>query len=172
MKSLFLFVPIMLLFNSALVAQYLPDGAKPVDHSAPREFCFSGIPLFMVDSLETSFDALIIENDKLEIIEMYSGTDVPEAFRDKAEQGLIIAKTADNTRLHRLEGVLDHFKVPQERRELRVLVNKGLIDADLLLADLERIKKVEVIKLNLAMDHVSWSLDPDEEYINISTLQQ
>lgn len=169
MKRLLLLIPFLLLFNSALLAQYLPDGPKPVDHSPPRELCFSGIPLFIVDSLETSFEALVLRKDKLELLELYSGTEVPEAFREKAEHGLMVAKTVDNTILHRLEEIMELFEVPEESRGLRVLVNKRLVDAALLLADAELIEKVEITKLDLVQDQVSWSVDPDEEYINIVT---
>lgn len=171
MKRLLLLIPFLLFFNSALQAQYLPDGAKPVDHSPPREFCFSGIPLLIVDSLKTSLEALILRKDKLEVLEMYSGTEVPDAYRNKADKGLLIAKTVPGTHMLRLADVLDHFEVPAQNRGLRILVNKRLVeDTSLLLADVNSIEKIEIVTLNLALDHVSWSLDADEEYLNISTL--
>lgn len=175
MKSFFQLVPlilIMLLFNSALVAQYLPDGGRLVSHQNwPDSFSLGG-PALLVDSLETSSDALIVNREDLEIVKIYMAGEVPEVFSQQAGKGLLVAKTAPGTDLLRLADVLDHFEVPARNRELRVLVNKGLVeDPSLLLADINRIEKIEVVKLNLTLDNVSWSIDPDEKYINISTFR-
>lgn len=170
MKRLLLLIPFLLFFNSALVAQYLPDGGRLVSQQSwPGSGTIAAGPtLMLVDSMETNYNALVVRNDQLNIVKVYTASEVPAAFAGRAPQGLAVAETKDNTRLHRLDEIMELFEVPEEKRGLRVLLNKRLVDAALLLADPELIEKVEITKLDLVLNHVNWSLDPDEEYINIS----
>lgn len=174
MKRLLLLIPLLLFFNSALLAQYLPDGGRLVSQQSwPGSGTIStGPSLMLVDSMETNYNALVVRRDQLSIVKVYNASEVPAAFAGRAPHGLVVAETGDNARLHRLEEIQELFEVPEESRGLRVLVDKRLVDAALLLADPELIEKVEITKLDLVQDQVSWSVDPDEEYLNIRTIRE
>ncbi|RDC61866.1 hypothetical protein AHMF7616_00455 [Adhaeribacter pallidiroseus] len=80
----------------------------------------------------------------------------------------MLAALKSKTNLWRLPTVLDYFKISTRDRSLKVLVDQALIHAQLFLADVTLIERIEVTKQE-AFAPYRYSFNPDERYLNIVT---
>lgn len=125
-------------------------------------------PLLLVNEQETSYNALVLDEAKLEIDTVLKNIVATEKYGDKARDGVILARTKDNVQLVRLEQILNHFQVPSLSRDLQVLINGKLVKPELILADISNIEKIEVTTLDVTSPY-RYSWDENEKYLNIVT---
>ncbi len=127
-------------------------------------------PLILLGSLETNENSLILDLENLQIIKTYQDSLELVRFGEKGKDGVVIAALKNKTALQRLPAVLDYFKVPAKDRTLKVLVDNALINPDLFLADVKRIKRIDGIspyETSLVRDN----FNKEEEYLNIVTVK-
>ncbi|QMU29180.1 hypothetical protein [Adhaeribacter radiodurans] len=134
-------------------------------------------PLILIGTLETNAPSLILNPENLLIVKTYQEPNDLKFFGDKGVNGVLIGELKEKTPLLRLDEVLDYFEVPVTDRYLKVLVDKNLVDPALFLADVKRIKKIEVLEvteqevlLNLVYNH--WAKVKGEKYLNIITQEE
>ncbi|PSR54207.1 hypothetical protein AHMF7605_12080 [Adhaeribacter arboris] len=134
-------------------------------------------PLILIGTLETNAPSLIMDSKNLLIVRRFQDPSEIKFFGDKGVNGVLVAELKEKVPLLRLEEVLDYFEVPQNVRYLKVLVDKNLINPELFLADVKKIKKIEVLEvteqevlLNLFYNH--WAKVKGEKYLNIITAEE
>jgi len=130
-------------------------------------------PLIFIGTLETNYSSLLIAEDNLKILEVYTDSTRLGHFGKKGKDGVIIAALKTPTPLLRLEEVLDYFKVAASDRHLKVTIDKKFIDTNLFLADINQIKGIELLQVTQQdillspMYHNDWVLG--DKYLNIIT---
>jgi hypothetical protein len=133
-------------------------------------------PLIIIGSLETNLPSLIINPENLQIIKTYLEPAEIKYFGDKGVNGVLVAELITKVPLLRIDEVLDYFDVPAANRHLPIMVDRNLVDPKLFLADVHRIKKIEVFEVtrqdvlsNLVYNH--WMEVVGEKYLNIITTE-
>jgi len=130
-------------------------------------------PLIFIDVFETNYSSLILAEDNLEILEVYTDSMRLGHFGEKGKNGVIIAALKTPVPLLRLEEVLDYYKIAASDRHLKVAIDKKFINPDLFLADLNQIKEVELLQVTQQdillspIYHHEWVLG--DKYLNIIT---
>jgi len=130
-------------------------------------------PLIFIGTLETNYSSLILAEDHLKILEVYTDSTQLGHFGKKGKNGVIIAALKTPTPLLRLEEVLDYFKVAASERHLKVAIDKKFIDTNLFLADINQIQGIELLQVTQQdillspMYHNDWVLG--DKYLNIVT---
>ncbi|MDB5263737.1 MAG: hypothetical protein JWQ14_3020 [Adhaeribacter sp.] len=165
-KALIVFL--VLIFYSGYSFSQLP--ARPVP------FTKIGIveikqPLLIIGTLETDYNSLVIDTENLKIIKTYKDSLELIPFGEKGRNGIVLATLKTKTPLLRLEEVLDYYKIPAQDRNLKVLVNKRMINPALFLADVKRIERIERTKQDINST-IRYSFNNTEEYLNIVTLSK
>jgi hypothetical protein len=132
-------------------------------------------PLLFIGSLETSYNALIMDEENLRILRAFPDSTALDYFGEKGKDGVVIAELKANIALFRIEETLDHFKVPDINRNLKILIDKRLVHRDLFLADIKRIEKIELFEVTqqdilLSPFYNTWTLG--EKYLNIVTKEE
>ncbi|WP_101446709.1 hypothetical protein [Pontibacter ramchanderi] len=95
-----------------------------------------------------------------------------ERFGDKAKDGAVILHVKPTTELATLQDIYTQFRIPADQQNLKVIINNRLVkDTSLILANLEQIEKVEVVKQDIAAP-VRWSLNDEEEFLHITSRPQ
>ena len=126
-------------------------------------------PLVVIGSQQTTMDALILDPDIIQRMHVYKGEEAVEKFGDKGKEGVVVMKLKEAVPLARLPEIYERFNVTEQAKKLTVAIDgKHVPNPELLLADLQRIKKVEV-KLYDVTAPSRWTFD--EEYLNIATVQ-
>ena len=126
-------------------------------------------PLIVIGHLNTNYNSLIMDPDNLRIIKTYSDSLELLSFKDNGKDGVILAELKIKTPLLKLDEVLDYYKVSADKRTLKVLVDNRPVNPGLFLADVKKIKRIEVTKQDAASP-VRYSWDKDEEFLNIVTI--
>lgn len=126
-------------------------------------------PLIEIGHLNTNYNSLIMDPDNLRIIKTYSDSWELLAFNENGKDGVILAELKTKTPLLKLDEVLDYYKVAPDKRNLKVLVDNRPVNPALFLADVNKIKRIEVTKQDAASP-VRYSWDKDEEFLNIVTI--
>ena len=126
-------------------------------------------PLIVIGHLKTNYNSLIMDPDNLRIIKTYSDSLELLSFKDNGKDGVILAELKIKTPLLKLDEVLDYYKVSADKRTLKVLVDNRPVNPGLFLADVKKIKRIEVTKQDAASP-VRYSWDKDEEFLNIVTI--
>ncbi|MBF9251984.1 hypothetical protein I2I11_01630 [Pontibacter sp. 172403-2] len=128
-------------------------------------------PLVLVGDEKTAMGALILDPNLIESINVYKGAEATAKFGDKAKDGAVLIALKNNMQLARMEQVYTAFKVPAQQQNLPVAINDKLVgNPELLLANLEEIRKVEVKKQDVTAP-ARFSFDEDALYLNIVTKQ-
>ncbi len=130
----------------------------------------SQAPLLLLENQETSFNSLIVDQEDILVKKTYTDSLLLVSLGEKAKHGVVVAELKSKRPLFRLEHVLDYYKVSAEKRQLRVLVNNKLVDPKLLLADITRIAKVEVV-IQDKHSPIRYSWNENEEFLNIVTVK-
>ena len=126
-------------------------------------------PLIMVGSQETAPDAVILNPDKIQSMEVLKGEKAVERFGEKGKEGVVVMELKEEVSLARLPEVFERFAITAQQQKLTVAINgKHVAYPELLLADLRQIKKVEVKGYDVTSPY-RWTFD--EEYLNIVTVQ-
>ena len=126
-------------------------------------------PLIVIGHLKTNYNSLIMDPDNLRIIKTYADSLELLPFGDNGKDGVILAELKIKTPLLKLDEVLDYYKVSPDKRTLQVLVDNRPVNPGLFLADIKKIKRIEVTRQNAASP-VRYSWDKDEEFLNIVTI--
>ena len=126
-------------------------------------------PLIVIGHLNTNYNSLIMDPDNLRIIKTYSDSLELLSFKDNGKDGVILAELKVKTPLLKLDEILDYYKVAPDKRTLKVLVDNRPVNPGLFLADVKKIKRIEVTKQDAASP-VRYSWDKDEEFLNIVTI--
>ena len=130
-------------------------------------------PLIFIDALETNYSSLIIAEDNLKILEVYTDSARLGYFGEKGKNGVMIAALENPTPLLRLEEVLDYYKVAASDRHLKVAIDQKFINPGLFLADINLIKNIEILQVtqqDILLSpryHHGWVLG--DKYLNIIT---
>ncbi|KAA6431071.1 hypothetical protein ACD591_13820 [Rufibacter glacialis] len=128
----------------------------------------SSAPLLLLGSFETDYSSLLVDPKEIIPTQIYRDSAILAPLGPKAKNGVIAIELKNKKTLLKLADVLDHFEVPADQRQLRVLVNKQLVNADRFLADLQWIMKIEVITQDKTVpSRLSW--DENEQFLNIVT---
>ncbi|WP_162052908.1 hypothetical protein [Pontibacter pamirensis] len=126
-------------------------------------------PLVIIGSQETAYDALILDPDKIQHLNVYKGEKALEKFGDKGKEGVVVMTLKKEITLARLPEIFEQFHVSEKGQKLTVAIDgKHVSEPELLLADLRQIKKVEVKPFDVTAPS-RWTFD--EKYLNIVTVQ-
>ncbi|OKL42006.1 hypothetical protein A3841_08355 [Pontibacter flavimaris] len=127
-------------------------------------------PLVLVNEQETATNALILNPNDIEHVEVVKGGNALNRFGEKATDGAVIIDLKQELPLVRLKEVYQAFKVPKKQQKLTLAINGNHVkDPALLLADLRQIDKIEVAEFSVTTSS-RWSFD--EQYLNIITRPQ
>jgi hypothetical protein len=133
-------------------------------------------PLIIIGSLETNLPSLIMDPENIQIVKTYQEPAEIKYFGDKGVNGVLVGELKTKIPLLKLDEVLDYFEVPPANRHLPIMVDRNLVDPELLLADVHRIKKIEVFEVtqqdvlsSLVYNH--WIEVVGEKYLNIITAE-
>ncbi|RDC63459.1 hypothetical protein [Adhaeribacter pallidiroseus] len=133
-------------------------------------------PLIIIGSLETNLPSLILDPENLQIVKTYQEPAEIKYFGDKGVNGVLVGELKTKIPLLKLDEVLDYFEIPAANRHLPVMVDRNLVDPNLFLADVHRIKKIEVFEVtqqdvlsSLIYNH--WVEVVGEKYLNIITME-
>ncbi|AKD02250.1 hypothetical protein POKO110462_07550 [Pontibacter korlensis] len=125
--------------------------------------------LVLVNEQEASPNAIILNPNDIESINVLKGSEVPEQLADKGKHGVIMMELKQELPLARLEEVYKAFNISKEEQNLTLAINGTHVkDTSLLLADLRQIEKVEVADFDTSRSQ--WSFK--EQYLNIITKPQ
>lgn len=175
MKKIYALLALLLLLNCYSFGQGILNSQRETNILRNKEAIIVEInqPLLFIGNLETKYGSLFIDEDNLRILETYTDSTRLQHFGEKGKDGVIIAELKNKIPLFRLPEVLDYFQVPTANRHLKVLVDKKFIHADLFLADIKQISKIETLEvthqdilLSPVYNH-KWVLG--EKYLNIVT---
>lgn len=126
-------------------------------------------PLVVIGAQETYMDALILDADKIQRLEVYKGEKAVDKFGEKGKEGTVVLTLEEAVSLARLPEIYDRFDVSEQGKKLTVAIDgKHVSEPELLLADLRKIEKVEVKPFDVTAPS-RWTFD--EEYLNIVTVQ-
>jgi hypothetical protein len=129
-------------------------------------------PYVLANNLPTSRLALIVNRHSIKSMDVYKGQEAIAKFGEKAKEGAIVITMNPNVQLVRIKEIYRHFNVPAQQRGLKVCINNQLINnADLILADLKEVIKVDVIQQDITAPY-RWSLDENEQFLNIITAEK
>ena len=178
MKEINLLLALFLFVSYCAHGQILPgirNGRSRSDILRSRESVSIKVdqPLIFIGTLETNYSSLIVAEDNLKILEVYTDSTQLGHFGEKGKDGVIIATLKAPTPLLRLEEVLDYFKVTASDRHLKVAIDKKFIDPNLFLADISQIKEIELLQVTQQdillspMYYNDWVLG--DKYLNIIT---
>jgi TonB-dependent SusC/RagA subfamily outer membrane receptor len=102
-------------------------------------------PFVMIDTFVTELKSLVISPDKIESVNVLKDSNAIANYGDKARYGAIIIKTKPDTKLLRINEVLDLYKITGNDRKLRVCINNSLVQhPELLLVAASEILGVEI----------------------------
>ncbi|WP_018479423.1 hypothetical protein [Pontibacter roseus] len=128
-------------------------------------------PYVLVNDQETKQGALVISPQSIESVNVYKDANATARFGDKAKDGAIVLHTKPGVQLARLADIYTYFEVPVAQQHLKVVIGNQLIkNTDLILAELEEIERVEVVKQDIVAP-VRWSLNEEEEFLKITPKQ-
>lgn len=149
------------------VDTYPIGGSLRIDHDHP---------LLLIGSLETKMPSLIMDPENLKIIKTYQEPDEIKFFGNKGLNGVVVAELVTKIPLLQLEEVLDFFNVPENNRHLPVMIDRNLVDPKFFLADINKIKKIEVFEVtqqdvlsSLVYNH--WVKVVGQKFLNIITVE-
>ncbi|WP_224744105.1 hypothetical protein [Pontibacter aquaedesilientis] len=109
----------------------------------------------------------LIAPENIESIKVLKDEHATNTFGDKAKDGAILIKSKPTVKLDNLQGIYTRFRIPADQQILRVVINNQLIkDTSLILANLDQVEKVEVVKQD-ATAPVRWSLNDEETFLHI-----
>ena len=128
-------------------------------------------PLIVIGHLKTNYHSLLMDPDNLKIIKTYADSLELAAFGEEGKDGVILAELKIKTPLLKLDEVLDYYKVSPDNRTLKVLVDNRPVNSELFLADVKKIKRIEVTKQDAASP-IRYSWNKDEEFLNIVTIRE
>ena len=128
----------------------------------------SAQPYIEIDRQQIAQPSLaLIAPENIESIEVLKNEKATSKFGDKAKDGAILIKAKPTVKLVNLQGIYTRFRIPAAQQNLKVVINNQLIkDTSLILANLDQIEKVEVVKQDVAAP-VRWSLNDEEEFLHI-----
>ncbi|QNF35151.1 hypothetical protein HUW51_21425 [Adhaeribacter swui] len=133
-------------------------------------------PLILIGSFETNMPSLIMDPENLKILKTYQEPAEIQFFGNKGLNGVIVAELITKIPLLKLEEVLDYYDVPPENRHLPIMIDRNLVDPKLFLADIKKIKKIEVFEVtqqdvlfSLVYNH--WAKVVGQKFLNVVTVE-
>lgn len=125
-------------------------------------------PLVFVNGLEVDWNTLILSNDNIaETNILAKGTPEAKKLDPTGEKNVAFLKTKEGINLIKFEQVMDHFKIPESQRNLKVsIARRSLVKPELLLADLNEIERIEVAEAG-AREFIQWGWNPEDKFLNI-----
>ncbi|MDB5262030.1 MAG: hypothetical protein JWQ14_1311 [Adhaeribacter sp.] len=130
-------------------------------------------PLIVIGAYETNAPSLLLEPENLRVLLTYKEPWELKYFGHKGNHGVVVAELKTPIPLLRLDEVLDYFKVRAPNRQLKVLVDKKIINPELFLADVKKILKIEIFEVSqedvmLSLVYNQWV--KGDKYLNIITV--
>ena len=123
-------------------------------------------PFVMIDTFVTEIKSLVISPDKIESVNVLKISDAIANYGDKAKYGAVIIKTKPDTKLLRINEVLDLYKITGNDRKLRVCINHTIVQhPELLLVAASEILGVEITTDKNWIDPTE--ANSTEKFINI-----
>lgn len=124
-------------------------------------------PLILVNDQQTRQNALILSPAAIENMSVLQEEHAKAELGEKAAYGAVLVQIKPHVNMVRLPEIYTHFHVPARQQQLKVVVDRTLIkDTELILADLQEIARVEVVKQDITAP-IRWSLDDEEEFLRI-----
>lgn len=109
----------------------------------------------------------LIKADNIESVNVLKDENATGKFGDKAKDGAILIKAMSTEAFSTMQDIYTHYRIPAAQQSLKVVINNKLVkDTSLILANLEQIEKVEVVKQDITAP-VRWSLNDEEEFLHI-----
>jgi len=125
-------------------------------------------PLILVDTFRTEMKSMILNVANITSINVLKDSSAISRYGKEGKNGVVQLNSAIATSYVRLDAILDAFHISAEHRNLRVCINKILIERrQLILADLEAIAAVEITTDRLSP--YLEDLNSTEKFINIIT---
>ncbi|MHC2990988.1 hypothetical protein OB13_05095 [Pontibacter sp. HJ8] len=130
-------------------------------------------PYIQVNGQQTVQPSLILFSpETIESVEVHKDANATNKFGKKAKDSAILIQTKPGVTLARLQDIYTHFAIPSAQQNLKVVINSKLIrDTNLILADLNMIEHVQVVKQEVTAP-VRWSLNDEEEFLHIIPKKQ
>lgn len=130
-------------------------------------------PYMVINNLPISQPSLaLLAPENIDSIEVLKDASATNKFGDKAKDGAVIIYAKPTVKLANLQDIYTLFRVPAARQNLKVVINNQLVkDTSLIVANLDRIEKVEVVKQEVTAP-VRWSLNEEEEFLHIISKPQ
>lgn len=114
----------------------------------------------------------LIKPDNIESIDVLKDENATGMFGDKAKDGAILIKAKPTAEWSTLQDIYTYYRIPAAQQNLKVVINNRVVkDTSQILANLEQIEKVEVVKQDITAP-VRWSLNDEEEFLHITSKPQ
>ncbi|MDO6392151.1 hypothetical protein Q4E40_18595 [Pontibacter sp. BT731] len=114
----------------------------------------------------------LIKTENIESIDVLKNENATGLFGDKAKDGAILIKVKSTAKLANLQDIYTQYRIPAAQQNLKVVINNQVVkDTNLILANLEQIDTVEVVKQDIIAP-VRWSLNDEEEFLHIISKPQ
>lgn len=114
----------------------------------------------------------LIAAKHIESAEVLKHEKATDKFGEKARDGAVLIKAKSTAEWSTLQDIYTQYGIPAAQQNLRVVINNQLVkDTSLILANLEQIKKVEIVKQDITAP-VRWSLNDEEEFLHITSKPQ
>lgn len=114
----------------------------------------------------------LIKTENIESIDVLKDENATGLFGDKAKDGAILIKVKSTAKLANLQDIYTQYRIPAAQQNLKVVINNQVVkDTNLILANLEQIDTVEVVKQDIIAP-VRWSLNDEEEFLHIISKPQ
>ena len=125
-------------------------------------------PLVLIDNMETNFNYLVINPNSIEKIEVLKDGATIKALGDRGRNGAIFITTKQNSKIFRLDAILDKYHIESADRQLQICIDKILVkDTSKILVDDTEIERVEIT--NDRIYNFPVEQDKGEKFINIVT---
>jgi TonB-dependent SusC/RagA subfamily outer membrane receptor len=126
-------------------------------------------PLFIVDSVVTDMESLLLSPDNIKSIDVLKDSAVAASYGEKARNGVIIIRTKNNHEIFRLQELLNEYHVAEQDRTLPVCIDNVLVkDTSRIIADKKDVIKIEVTEGTYWLSPMEPSKQ-EAKYINIVT---
>lgn len=125
-------------------------------------------PLVFVDTFKTDMNHLVLNPQKIESIDVLKDSAAMAKYGEVGRFGVVVIHPKREAKFSRVDKIIDNYNLPDKDRNLRVCINKNLVqDPQLILIENSEIERVE-ITTDRHWTNVE-DANSGEKFINITT---